>query len=246
MGNKATTVQRLLQETKRGHPLDPETLREMGVSTALAAHMVKSGWLQRLSRGAYVLTGDVPSRDGTIAFLSQRVPGMHVGGKTALSWQGVRHNVAYRERVVLWGQKPYDFPDWVGEHLLYSYQTTALFDDDFPYGNGLKPLPSGDPGVLVSVPERALLELASDVGKGQTLEEARNLMVGLRNIRPKVLDEFLTHCTRVKVVRLVRDLGVDAGFSWANDLQKHVDRLGAGKRWSNKTKDGDRLTLKPR
>jgi hypothetical protein len=42
-------------------------------------------------------------------------------GKTALSWQGVRHNIAFRERIILWGEKPYAFPDWVGDHLLYSY-----------------------------------------------------------------------------------------------------------------------------
>ncbi|APC65956.1 type IV toxin-antitoxin system AbiEi family antitoxin domain-containing protein [Ralstonia pseudosolanacearum] len=242
MSNK--TVQRLLQESRRGHPIDSDMLREMGVSAALAAYMVKSGWLQRLSQGVYLLTGDMPSRDGSIAYLGQCIPGLHVGGKTALAWQGVRHNLAFREQVVLWGQKPYRIPPWVAEHLSYSYQTTTLFDEDFPYEKGLKPLPAGDPAVRVSVPERAILELASDIGKGQSMEEASNLMVGLRNIRSDVLDEFLSHCKRVKVVRLVRDLGLEADFSWARDVQKHVDRLGAGKRWSNKTKNG-RLTLKP-
>lgn len=130
----------------------------------------------------------------------------------------------------------------MAEHLSYSYQTTTLFDDDFPYETGLKPLPAGATGVLVSVPERAILELTSDIGKGQSMEEASNLMVGLRNLRPDVLHKFLSHCKRVKVVRLVRDLGLEADFSSARDLQKHVDRLGAGKRWFNKTKNG-RLTL---
>lgn len=216
----------------------------MGISAALAAHMVKSGWLQRLSQGAYLLTGDAPTRDGSIAYLARRIPGLHVGGKTALSWQGVRHNIAFREKVVLWGQKSYRIPSWVEQHLSYSFQTTALFDDDLPYEKGLKPLPAGDPEVKVSVPERAILELASDIGKGQSLEEASNLMVGVRNLRADVLDEFLSHCHRVKVVRLVRDLGREADFSWARGLQKHVDRLGAGKRWSNRTKNG-RITLKP-
>ncbi|WP_197386433.1 type IV toxin-antitoxin system AbiEi family antitoxin domain-containing protein [Ralstonia pseudosolanacearum] len=242
MSNK--TVQRLLQESRRGHPIDSDMLREMGVSAALAAYMVKSGWLQRLSQGVYLLTGDTPSRDGSIAYLSRCIPGLHVGGKTALAWQGVRHNIAFREKVVLWGQKPYRIPAWVAEHLSYSYQTTTLFDDDFPYEKGLKPLPAGDPAVRVSVPERAILELASDIGKGQSMEEASNLMVGLRNLRSDVLDEFLGRCKRVKVVRLVRDLGLEADFSWARDVQKHVDRLGAGKRWSNQTQNG-RLTLKP-
>lgn len=239
------TVQRLMQESRRGHPLDTDALRELGVSNALASHLTKAGWLQRLSQGAYLLAGDTPTRDGTIAFLSRRIPGLHVGGKTALAWQGVRHNISFREKVVLWGSAPYRFPAWVAEHLPHAFQITALFDEDISENAGLKPLPAGAAEVLVSVPERALLELASDVGKGQSLEEASNLMVGLRNIRRDVLDEFLRHCTRVKVVRLVRDLGLEAGHPWAADVQKHVDRLGAGKRWSNRTRSGKRLTLKP-
>lgn len=242
MSNRS--VLRLLRGSRRGHPVDSTTLREMGISNALAAYMVKAGWLQRLSRGVYLLTGDSPSRDGTIAHLARSIPGLHVGGKTALSWQGVRHNIAFREKVVLWGRRPYRIPAWVDDSMSYSYQTTDLFDCDLPYEMGLKPLPSGCPEVLVSVPERAILELASDIGKGQSMEEASNLVIGLRNLRPDVLDEYLRHCKRVKVVRLVRDLGREADFLWARDLQKHVDRLGAGKRWSNKTKNG-RLTLRP-
>lgn len=242
MSNK--TVQRLLQESRRGQPIDSEMLRDMGVSAALASHMVKSGWLQRLSQGVYLLTGDIPSRDGSIAYLTRCIPGLHVGGKTALCWQSVRHNISFREMVDLWGQRPHRIAPWVAEHVAYTYQTTTLFDDNFPYGKGLQPLSGGDPGVLVSIPERAILELASDIGKGHTMEEASDLMTGWRNLRVDVLNGFLSQCTRVKVVRLVRDLGQEAGFAWALDVQRHVDRLGAGKRWSNKMKHG-RLTLKP-
>ncbi|WP_432263328.1 type IV toxin-antitoxin system AbiEi family antitoxin domain-containing protein [Cupriavidus sp. TMH.W2] len=243
MGSK--TLQRLMEQAPRGQPLDLEMLRDMGVTPRIATYMVDAGWLQRLSKGAYLLTGDTPTHDGIIAFLSRRIPGLHVGGITALDWQGARHNIAFRQRVILWGIKSYEFPEWIKEHMLYSYQTTRLFDDSFDNQMGLKPLPNRSPHVLVSVPERALLELASDIGKGQSLEEAVTLMVTLRNMRPSVLDDFMMHCTRVKVVRLVRDLGQRSEFSWGRDLQKHVDRLGPGKRWSNKTKDGDRLTLKP-
>lgn len=239
------TVQHLMQVAPRGQPLDTDMLRDFGVSPAQATYMVKAGWLQRLSRGVYLLTGDRPSRDGIIAYLARHIPGLHAGGKTALDWQGVRHNIAFRERVQLWGGRPYDFPSWIREYILFSYQTTRLFESDFPDEQGLKALPNGNSHVLVSVPERALLELASDIGKGQSLEEARNLVVTLRNIRPLVLDDFLSHCQRVKVVRLVRDLGLWSEYPWGLNLQKHVDRLGVGKRWSNRTRDGERLTLKP-
>jgi hypothetical protein len=240
------TLQRLMEEAPRGQPLDTELLSTMGISYALTTYMVNAGWLQRLSKGAYLLKGDLPTRDGIIAYLSRRVPGLHVGGKTALDWQGVRHNVPFRSKVVLWSPKKYEVPMWVETYLLHSFQTTSIFDAGLPYDTGLKPLPNGSPQVLVSVPERALLELASDVGKGQSMEEAVNLMPSLRNIRPRVLDEFMNHCTRVKVLRLVRDLGKISEHPWGADLQKHVDRVSAGKRWSNVNKAGERLTLNPK
>ncbi|WP_425952995.1 type IV toxin-antitoxin system AbiEi family antitoxin domain-containing protein [Ralstonia pseudosolanacearum] len=243
MGSK--TLQRLMEYAPRGQPLDHEMLRDIGVSPRITSYMVDAGWLQRLSYGAYLLTGDSPSRDGIIAFLSRRIPGLHVGGKTALDWHGGRQTYAGSQRVVLWGLKPYSFPDWVDAHIGFSYQTTRLFGEPILSEKGLKPLPGGNPHVLVSVPERALLELASDIGKGQSMDEAAKLTAMLDSIRPNVLDDLMSQCTRVKVVKLVRDLGHKSGFAWGTDLQKHVDRLGPGKRWSNKTRDGERLTLKP-
>jgi len=173
----AVVVQRLMREAPRGQPMDSSLLREMGVSIPLALRLVELGWLYRLSVGAYMLTGDTPSLEGTIAYLSRRIPGLHVGGKTALDWQGVRHNIVFRERVVLWGQTHYPFPAWVGNVTLYGYQTTRLFDDRVPYGKWLKPVPGRHPNVMVSLPERALLELVSQLGRGQSLEEVQNLMV---------------------------------------------------------------------
>nr|WP_294864479.1 type IV toxin-antitoxin system AbiEi family antitoxin domain-containing protein [uncultured Pseudogulbenkiania sp.] len=239
------TVQYLMRMAPKGQPLDKEQLNSLGVSVAMASYLVRQGWLYRLSRGVYLLTGDEPTRDGTIVFLGRRIRGLHVAGKTALSWRGVRHNIAFRERVNLWGRAPYQFPPWVSKVMHYSYQTTNIFNDSLRYESWLSPLPSGHPEVLVSNSERALLELAADIGKGQSLEEAFNLMVTLRNLRTTVLDELLMHCTRVKVVRLVRDLGLASGYEWGCDLQKHVDRISKGKRWSVLTKDGERLTLKP-
>lgn len=238
-------VQRLMQMAPKGQPMDTKQLVELGVSMAMASYLVKQGWMYRLSPGSYMLVGDKPTRDGVIAFLSRKIQGLHVGGKTALAWRGVRHNIAFRERVQLWGRTPYKFPEWVSGVMLYSYQTTRLFDEGLAYESWLTPLPIGHPGVLVSSVERGLLELVSDVGKGQSLEEANNLAVSLRTLRIPVLDALLSHCPRVKVVRLVRDLGLAAGYEWGRDLQKHVDRISKGKRWSVLTKQGERLTLKP-
>ena len=47
-----------------------------------------------------------------------------------------------------------------------------------------------------------MLELLSDIGKSQGLEEARHLVEGARSLRMDVLDTLLTHLKRIKVARL--------------------------------------------
>lgn len=103
--------------------------------------------------------------------------------------------------------------------------------------------------VLVPIPELALLELASDVGKrgakGQSLEEALYLADSLRNLRADHLIGLLERCTRVKVAKLVRDLGVSGGYEWGRELPGIVDRMGHDRGWWSIGKDGRRLTPKP-
>ncbi|SEB12365.1 type IV toxin-antitoxin system AbiEi family antitoxin domain-containing protein [Paraburkholderia sartisoli] len=242
-------IQRLIKNAPRGQPLDPAMLRSFDISPAQTTYLVSAGWLQRLSKGAYLVTGDVASVEGIITYLSRRIPGLHVGGKTALDWQGARHNVAFRPKITLWGSKAYRFPAWIERQMPYTFQTTQLFNDKYPVTQWFRPLPFKNEHVLVSVPELALLELTSDIGKrgrkGQSLDEAVQLTDTLRNLRIDVLIPLLENCVRVKVVKLVRDLGQSSGYAWGEDLQKYVNRLSQGKRWSSKGTNGRRLTLKP-
>ncbi|MFL9869366.1 type IV toxin-antitoxin system AbiEi family antitoxin domain-containing protein [Paraburkholderia fungorum] len=242
-------VQLLMHEAPRGQPLDTALLSHFGISPAQTHYLVTAGWLQRLSKGAYLLRGDTPTTEGVLTYLSRHCAGLHVGGKTALDWQGVRHNIVFRPRVTLWGLQVHRFPRWVEQHMPHTYQTTRLFDDQFSLSENIRPLPSRNPSVLVSIPELALLELASDIGKrgvkGQSLEEALQLADSLRNLRADHLVGLLQRCTRVKVAKLVRDLGVSSGYEWGRELPGIVDRMGHGRRWSSIGKDGRRLTLKP-
>lgn len=100
--------------------------------------------------------------------------------------------------------------------------------------------------VPVSVPERALLELLSDVRKtqSQSRDEARQLVETLRSLREKTLDELVTHTTRIKVVRLAELLASDLDLPRAPLAKRHSQRLGGGKRWIAVSKSGERLDLK--
>jgi hypothetical protein len=107
----------------------------------------------------------------------------------------------------------------------------------------LAPLPGGHPKVLVSVPERALLELFSDTGKLQSFEETANLVDGVRNLRLDVLDTLLAHTRRVKVARLAKMFAEDLDLPWQSIARKHSDRLGSSSRWVAVTRDKKTLSL---
>jgi len=224
--------------------LSTAALAKRGVSAFRASKLARSGWLVHLGRGVYMLPGDTLTRDGSLAFLAGQVPGLHVGSKTALAWRGVRQNVAFREVVSLWGDTAKRLPDWFTERFQAHYQATKLFDDKLPANRGLQPLPAGDPRVLVSAPERAMLELFSDIGKQQSLVEARDLVESLSGLRVKVLDELLMHTTRIKVVRVAAAFGAQMKLPWARVAARHSARVGGGKRWVAVGRTGERLDLK--
>ena len=101
-------------------------------------------------------------------------------------------------------------------------------------------------GLLVSAPERALLEMLYDVGTRQSLEEARNLFDGVRNLRKDMLGHLLACCTSVKTVRLFLAWSRETGLVDVDEfLQRYTLPVGSDKRWMSRMKDGSLLTLKP-
>ena len=161
-----------------------------------------------------------------------------VSGKAHL-WLACRRQngarLSVRDQIELWGNQPVRIPSWLTAHYPCRYQTTQLFDVGLPADFGIQPLPESPNGPPVSVPERALLEMLCNVGKHQSVEEAMHLTESLRNPRPDVLNTLLTHCTRIKVVRLVRQ--------FADELELH-QRMGSDRRWTLRTRSGELLSLK--
>jgi hypothetical protein len=229
-------------------PFDLAALERIGVSAQLAAHYAESGWLDRLGQGVYAFTGDTLSGPGAIKFLQTRVAGLHVAGKSALALQGVRHNLATREALVLWGDVRFVLPEWFTSRFPSRYVSAQLFNtlDGRLASKSLTTPPGVTDGLRVSAPERAALELLYEVGTHQGLEEARNLFDGLRNLRKEVLGELLQCCTSVKTVRLF--------LTWARETnvidvqalqQQYTLPVGGDKRWITRMKDGRLLSLKP-
>lgn len=106
INSRHDVIRRLQTELPRGAPFDLATLEQFGVLPQLAAFYARSGWLVRLGQGVYAFPNDAFDAYGAQAFLQKHVTGLHVGGKSALLLQGVRHNLSSREKLVLWGGHP--------------------------------------------------------------------------------------------------------------------------------------------
>ena len=237
-------IKHLQKAFPRGRPLDHQSLAKAGISSALAHHYVKSGWLVRLGRSVFMFPNDTLRQEDCLKFLSCQVPGFHVGGKTALAWRGIRHNLAARESLSLWGGGKAVLPAWFTERFPARYTTRNPFSNKLPSNFGLQALPESPEGVLVSVPERALLELLSEVGIHQGIEEARNIMEGTRALRSETLGKLLANCRRVKVVLLCVCWADEFGLPWALEARKAARGKLGSSRWTFRLKDGSTLSLK--
>jgi Transcriptional regulator, AbiEi antitoxin, Type IV TA system/Transcriptional regulator, AbiEi antitoxin N-terminal domain len=248
LNSRHQIIKRLQAELPRGAPFDLGTLEHFGVSAQLAAHYAEAGWLVRLAQGVYAFPNDDFGVHKAILFLQKRVPGLHVGGKSALSMQGVRHNLSTRDTLVLWGDTRFSPPPWFTSRFPARYVHAHLFD--WPHtalaDKTLTTPPGLQEGLQVSVPERAVLELLYETGVKQSLEEARNLFDGLRSPRKDLLGQLLSCCTSVKAVRLF--------LTWAREtnvvdvdvlMTQHKVRTGSNKRWMSRLDDGTLLSLKP-
>jgi hypothetical protein len=236
-------LQRLQNSIPRESPFDTRTLKGLGISPALANYYVRSGWIVRLGRGAFAFPEINIDKFLSIKLLSNSILGIHVGGKTALAWQGFRHNIPARERIVLWGNKHGRLPEWFAKQFLSRYVSKQIFDSSLPADFALYPLLERPDGPLVSTPERALLEMLSEIGQSEEVEESRNIFEMLVGLRVEVLSTLLRQCTRVKVTRLCVKWAADLGLPWADAARDAAQgRLGKG-RWNGKLQDGTTLNL---
>ena len=216
----------------------------LGVSADLAVHYVRAGWLVRLARGVFRRPEQGLALQTSLKLLENRVAGLHVGGKSALDGQGVRQYVAQQSALHLYGWTAARLPEWFLNEFPAEYHRKRLFDERPEALLHVMPLEGRSEAPQVSTPERALLELLSEIGVRQPLQEARELMESTYNLRGAVLQELLLHCTRVKTVRLCLQLGRDLSLPWMGKLSPSELPTGSDRPWVSRGRHGV-LVLKP-
>lgn len=224
-------LNQLLQLQPPGVVLTSRWLSEQGYSFDLLRKYRNSGWLESIGRGAMVRKGDKVEYQGAVyALQCQLGLKVHAGGKTALALLGRVHYLEFGiERIYLFGATKESIPAWFQEYdwrVNIQYYTT----DFLPYELGLIALEGTNFDLTISSPARALMECLYLAPANQDLVECYELMQGLNNLHPKLVQQLLLECSSIKVKRLFLYLAEKSGHEWFGYLNYDVINLGSGKR----------------
>ena len=88
----------------------------------------------------------------------------------------------------------------------------------------------GEWPIVLSTPERAVLELLDELPDKETFHQVDVLMEGLANLSPRRMDGLLRECRSVKVKRLFLWFAERTGHAWLERIDREGVDLGSGKR----------------
>jgi len=206
-------------------------LSKQGYSLSLQERYRKNKWLESIGKGAMIRSGDKVGYEGALyALQNQSSLGIHPGGRTALSLLGKAHYLELAAtQVTLFGYKGERLPAWFQKRdwgVKINYHSTAFLPPDI----GLMDLEFKTFSIKVSGAIRAIMECLYLAPEKQDLIECYELMEGLNNLRPTLVQQMLEQCQSIKVKRLLLYMAEKSGHTWL----KHVDlkkiNLGSGKR----------------
>lgn len=233
---------------------DARWLTQQGYSTSLRSQYLTAGWLDQPARGVYRRPRGSLTWQHVVTSL-QALLGypLLVGGRTSLELQGYAHFLPQQQKEVhLYGPEPP--PRWLHKLPL---STRFLYHNDRTLFRleavkpGLTQLDSqnekqtGQPEhdhwtvqrrepsdwpLVLSTPERAILELLDELPKHESFHQADMLMQGLSNLSPRRLQKLLGDCRNIKVKRLFFYFADRHQHAWLKRLDKHAINLGEGKR----------------
>ena len=129
----------------------------------------------------------------------------------------------------LFADKTNKLPSWLlkGEwDMTVKYMTTSFLGDEL---FGVETMSINQHDLLVSSPERAILECLNLPEASSSLLDIYYIMEGLTTLRPKLVQTLLEACTSQKVKRLFLYMAEKAGHSWYKALKLENVNLGTSR-----------------
>ena len=246
---KLNQLERLLPE---GLLVDAAWLSRHGYSTGLRSQYVAAGWLQQPARRVYQRPrGPLGWQQVVVSLQTLLARDLVVGGRTALELHGFAHYLQQQTTSVhLYGpDKP---PTWlqdldVGVRFAYRndgrlFRKQRVSTAPHRLDAEAAPHPGRPDSIVVqpwgpwrwplmlSAPERAILELLDELPDQETFHQADMLMEGLSTLSPTRLQTLLADCRSVKVKRLFFFFADRHRHAWLKRLDRSAIDLGSGKR----------------
>ena len=222
----------------------PSWLMKQGFSRVDIDNLVKSGVLTSLRHGVYV-RGQFLAHWQAVVYALQAI--MHekpvVGGLTALEIQGFAHYLPLSEVKTVHLYSREKQPSWLNTVLpdvfVWHQDSALLGRNRGPYTANEKSLESfvtektwreDLAELVVSSPERALLEVLTEVPENISFEHADQLMQGMTSLSPKKLQKLLELSSNVKMKRVFFWLADRHNYAWLSQLNKSRIDFGKGNR----------------
>jgi hypothetical protein len=252
-GGKLNRLERLLPE---GLLVDAAWLEKEGYSRSLRSQYVSGGWLEQPVRGVYQRPRGTAGWEQIVISLQAllRYP-VSVGGRSALEFQGYAHYLSQSSEtrfIHLYTDKK--LPGWLSKLPLGSrfvmHNRSRFFSTIELPGNALtlsspdsegtfSSLPGGQAIIpwgqwkwplVMSSPERAILELMDELPRHESYHQVDMIMEGLVNLRPRRLQALLEDARSIKVKRLFFFFADRHHHKWLAYMDRDKINLGSGKR----------------
>lgn len=237
----------LLNDLPPGFIVDTKWLRARGIDSKSIHHYISHGWIERIVHGVYrrPLPESVPNRhklswQAVLVSLQQLMGcNVHLGGANALDFAGHTHYVMIgkSQPVHFYGNAPPWLRRLPTTDKIILHRTT-LFGGD-PVGIVDSTTPSKEVNwtvgvwnwpIMVSCPERAILELVADLRGNSDLEYVDLIFENLIRLRPHLLMRLLLACRSVKVRRLFFVFAERHKHDWLEFLEPKQIDFGSGPR----------------
>lgn len=248
--NKLNWLQRALPE---GLLVDASWLEEHGYYGSLRKKYVDGGWLEQPARSVYRRPrGSLSWEQVVISLQTLLSLPVSVGGRTALDIQGYAHYVS-RQLEIIHLYTETRLPSWLSKlpagarftvHNRSRLLPTVAQKTDLPlHAEILETSDAPLPGALrvirwgqwkwplvLSTPERAILEMIDELPRHETFHNVDMTMEGLVDLSPRRMQELLEKTKSVKVKRLFFFFADRHQHRWLKHIAREKIDFGKGKR----------------
>ncbi|MCG2711393.1 MAG: type IV toxin-antitoxin system AbiEi family antitoxin, partial [Candidatus Omnitrophica bacterium] len=159
---------------------------------------------------------------------------VHIGGRSALELKGLAHYLplSKKQRIHLFREKK--LPGWLFKtnvDVEFVEHTRKLFkNNENNIGLTTTLFGSWDWKINVASPERAILEMMSDVPTKESFYMVDAMMESALTLRPDLINTLIEECKNVKAKRLFLWFSEKHEHQWFEGLKLENVDLGKGKR----------------